>query len=85
MKSCLFVILKAQNKEFTVTVGAYSSDDEADAAVATWTEFVSLANGGAFEEKALDDIYKSSHAFTHSVDLVLSLHDKGINPIKEWS
>lgn len=83
--ACLFVVLKAQGKDFTVTVGAYPSEEKATAAVGTWHNFVTLANGGAFERESLDKIYESSHVFANSVELVLSLHEKGIRPMMEWS
>ena len=84
-EACLFVVLKAQGKEFTVTVGVYPKETQADFAVDMWTDFVNLANNGEFDKKNLDEIYESSHVFKNCVQFVLALHGKGIKPMLEWS
>lgn len=81
----LFVVLRAQGKDFNVRVGAYFSEEEADAAVKKWSEFVNLANAGAFEQSDLDNIYESSHVMKNQLEFVVSLHEKGIKPMLEWS
>lgn len=85
VEAILFVVLRAQGRDFNVTVGAYFSEEEADAAVKKWSEFVNLANAGAFEQDALDQICKASNVMKNRVDLVFALHNKGIKPMLEWS
>jgi hypothetical protein len=76
---------KAQGHEFSVTLGLYSSEEAANADVAQWTEFVNMANGGAFSTDDLFDIYKESSIFENRVQFITALHNKGIRPAQEWS
>lgn len=85
VEAVLFVVLKTQGRDFNVTVGAYFSEEEANAAVKKWSEFVNLANGGAFEQSTLDGIYESSHVMKNKVEFIVALHNKGIKPMLEWS
>jgi hypothetical protein len=84
-EAALFSVLKAQGHEFSVTLGLYSSEEAANADVAQWTEFVNMANGGAFSTDDLSEIYKESSIFENRVQFITALHNKGIRPSKEWS
>ena len=76
----LFVILKTQDKEFVVTVGVYESESAVDKALVQWTEFATLLNEKAFDEKRLEEIFHSSNLGRSKTQFVASLFSKGFRP-----
>jgi len=81
----LFVTLKAQGKEFNITLCGCSNEDEAEKLLEEWASFASYANEGAFERDFLDEIYESSNIIKQKVLFVTALVNKGIHPRLEWS
>lgn len=81
----LFVLLKAQGKEFLVTLGGYPSDEAVESVLGKWTEFVELWKGDAFDDELMRDIYGTSNVVQNKAEFVIALYNKGIRPTQEWS
>lgn len=75
--ACLFVILKAQGKEFSVNVGGYSSEGDVESDIAQWTTFATLFNEGFFDKEKLKDVYKRSTVMKNKVFFIDALLKKG--------
>jgi len=83
--AALFVVLKAQGKEFIVTLELYASEAAADADVDQWNAFAELSNEGAFDQEVLEEIYAASNVVQNKVAFASALLGKGIRPSREWS
>jgi hypothetical protein len=83
--AALFVVLKAQGKEFIVTLAGYESEERAEAMLGKWTEFVTLWKDEVFDDDVMGRIYEKSNVIQNKVEFVIALHNKGIRPTEEWS
>ena len=83
--AALFVVLKAQGKEFIVTLGGYASEEQAEAVLQQWEAFATFSNDGAFDEGVMTSIYEMSNVMQNKVEFVTALFNKGIRPTQEWS
>lgn len=73
----LFAVLKTQSKEFTVTLGSYRSESDLEMAINVWTEFVTRANAGRFDQAMLDEIYEASNIMRNRAQFLFALTGKG--------
>jgi hypothetical protein len=73
-----FVVLKAQEREFVVTVGLYESEQLLDEAIEQWTEFATRFNDSEFEEKDMQEIFESSNVGRNKTQFVVALLSKGL-------
>ena len=84
-EAALFVVLRAQGKEFLVTLDGYASEAAAEAAVNQWEAFATFSNDGTFDEGVLKVIYDTSNVIQNKVEFITALYNKGIRPSREWS
>lgn len=75
----LFVILRAQEKEFIVTLGTYESDSEIEVALSQWTEFATRFNSGEFDKTKMERIFDDSNVVKNKVQFVMALTGKGFS------
>lgn len=68
-------VLRTQNKEFTVSCGAYPDEAAAKVALDEWDEFV--AQLPSFEDEALQEVFEASEVWGKSAEFVLRLREKG--------
>ena len=80
--SSLFVVLKENSREFTVTLEKYRTEDEAKKTMAVWSEFAARANAQKFDQKILEEIFNSSHVMRNKVAFLAALQSKGFLPCR---
>ena len=67
--------LEAQDKDFTMSCGAYPDEAGVEQAVAEWQEFVEQLPSFPYVE--LQKVFTASEVWGKSAEFVLSLHQKG--------
>lgn len=78
--SSLFVVLRENSHELTVTFANYKTVAQAKRTMASWSEFVTHANSGQFDQKILDEIFDASHIVRNKVEFLLAFKNKGFSP-----
>lgn len=72
-----FVVLRTQERDFTVTVGTYDSCTDVANDLKMWTDFAKQSNDAVFDKTIMEQIYLESFVKTNQHQFVFGLMSKG--------